>query len=129
MKWINAAKRKPQDWRKVKVRHTTPTKRDLTNSDFCLLKEGLGVWTAALETDVFHPFNEFEWLDEAAPSSIYDIDEELLADLRNKLTPAYNLAQMVLAEDLKDSCALPLIKREALKVIKEIDKLTQKRKK
>lgn len=38
---------------------------------------------------------DVEWLDESAPESLMDIDGDLLADLRNKMSPPLNLCNML----------------------------------
>lgn len=38
---------------------------------------------------------DVEWLDESAPESLADIEGDLLADLRNKMSPPLNLCNML----------------------------------
>ena len=68
-----------------------------------------------------------EWLDESHSDSLTDINGELLADLRNKMTPPYNLAQMVIQEGTMGNRFVGnFMIEEAKRVIEIINIITQK---
>lgn len=68
-----------------------------------------------------------EWLDESSPSTLADINDDLLADLRNKLSPMLNLAQMVVVECTHCERHIDnIMLNEAKRVIDIINIITQK---
>jgi hypothetical protein len=114
MKWVRLSERHPEttDWKHFRIKR---------GNEYMPVCGSFDCW----EEDAV------EWLDESEPETIMDINNEALADLRNKMSPALNLATIIKAKgweympELNKIRAMRLLRSEARKVIKVIKEITK----
>jgi hypothetical protein len=119
MKWIKLSEREPE------IFDLTHYRIKRVNTYGNILNTYIPVfWYNAR----FYQPHMVEWLDESEPETLADINDEVLADLRNKMSLVLNFARTVIAERRSRSNSINYIVKDGNKVIDMVYEITKKEK-